>query len=347
MSTIAVDELLKPVFEEQPGGEDLEYDPAFIALEEAARGKEERQIGDVIEAAEEPDWKDVARRAGELFERTKDLRVAVYLTRAGLALDGLPGLADGLRVIDGLIERYWESVHPLLDPDDDFDPVMRVNILAELTDANTVLNRLRLAPLVASRTFGRFGLRDLAIAKGELSPPEDEEVPDLAQIEGAFAEVDVEELQATAAAAHAASEALEAIERRVTEQVGVEQSISFGPLSEMLRDIGRLLDEKLGARGVAGEEAPSDDAGPAEAADAAEPAGLSGVIRSRDDVIVALERIAEYYRRYEPSSPLPLLVHRAKSLVHADFMEILRNIAPDAVAQAEFLAGSQFGEETE
>ncbi len=336
---IDTDALLEPVSADKPGGDDLEYDPAFVELEDAARGKEERQVGDLIEAAEEPDWKDVGQRAAGLLARSKDLRAAVYLTRAALNIDGLAGLRDGLELIRRLLERYWDELHPQLDPDDDYDPVMRVNILAELTDPDAFLAKVRLAPLVQSRTFGRFSMRDIAIARGELSPVGDDDAPDMAQIEAAFSEADVDALRNILHAIDEASSALTTIESTVTERVGVENSASFSTLSDVLRDASHIVAEKLELKGVSaggdadGEagEGDSDTDGPAK--------GYSGEIRSREDVIVALERIAEYYRRYEPSSPLPLLVHRAKSLVHGDFMDILRNVAPDAVAQAEFLAG--------
>lgn len=334
---IDIDALLEPISADNPGGDDLEYDPAFVELEDAARGKEERQVGDVVEAAEEPDWKDVGKRAAGLLGRSKDLRAAVYLTRAALNIDGLSGLRDGLELVRRLLERYWEELHPQLDPDDDYDPVMRVNILAELTDPDAFLAKVRLAPLVQSRTFGRFSMRDIAIARGELSPVGDDDTPDMAQIEAAFSETDVDALQNTLRAIDEASSALSTIESTVTERVGVENSASFSSLSDVLRDASHVVGEHLQLKGVATHA--NDEEGE-EGADAGAPAkGYSGQIQSREDVIVALERISEYYRQYEPSSPLPLLVHRAKSLVHSDFMDILRNVAPDAVAQAEFLAG--------
>ena len=46
-----------------------------------------------------------------------------------------------------------------------------------------------------------------------------------------------------------------------------------------------------------------------------------------------------YYERHEPSSPVPLLLKRAKRLVAKDFMEILRDLAPDGVDQAERISG--------
>jgi len=64
-----------------------------------------------------------------------------------------------------------------------------------------------------------------------------------------------------------------------------------------------------------------------------------GEIRSREDVVRVLDRLSEYFRKNEPSSPVPLLLQRAKRLVSKDFMEILRDLTPDGVSQAEKLGG--------
>ena len=59
MSLLPVDRLLTSLDEHAPCGEDLEYDPAFMALEEAARGKPEQQFGDTVIPAQAPDWRQV------------------------------------------------------------------------------------------------------------------------------------------------------------------------------------------------------------------------------------------------------------------------------------------------
>ncbi len=58
-------------------------------------------------------------------------------------------------MIDKIIQAYWDGVHPRLDPDDDNDPTMRLNILATLAAPDT-LAALRATPLVSSRTLGRY-----------------------------------------------------------------------------------------------------------------------------------------------------------------------------------------------
>jgi type VI secretion system protein ImpA len=54
-----------------------------------------------------------------------------------------------------------------------------------------------------------------------------------------------------------------------------------------------------------------------------------------------LDRICDYYSRNEPSSPVPLLLRRARSLVTKDFMGIMQDLAPAAIAQIEAIRGSE------
>ena len=130
--SIDVAALLTPLSEDAPAGENLEYDADYIELGTVAQRKPDQQFGDVKVPGEEPDWEDVERRAISVLERTRDLRPAVILTQALLRNDGLPGFRDALSLIDGYLEHLWAPVHPQLDPDDDNDPTMRVNLLSTL-----------------------------------------------------------------------------------------------------------------------------------------------------------------------------------------------------------------------
>jgi type VI secretion system protein ImpA len=77
---------------------------------------------------------------------------------------------------------------------------------------------------------------------------------------------------------------------------------------------------------------------------AAGAAGL-GEIASRQDAIRAMDAIVVFFRKNEPSSPVPLLLDRAKRLVSKSFLEVLEDIAPESLAQVRQLGGIR-GEES-
>lgn len=343
MALIDVEQLLQEVSAEYPCGENLEYDTDFGDLERATRGKEEHSMGDVVVAAEEPDWADVEARAIELLARSKDLRIASYLAKAQLHTNGIEGFSRGLGLLRGLLERYWDSIFPQLDAEDDNDPTLRVNSTMSLCDPATVIRVLRETPLIISRGFGPISYRDIALASGELSAGNGAggQGIDPATIDGAFAECDLDALQAVQETVRAALDHVAAIEGTVSEKVGAANAPNLEELIHLLNAIDKVLAGRITARVGDSEFADGDDGVSEEGGAAVESAGRAGPIRSREDVMRTIDRICEYYQRNEPSSPVPLLLRRAKRLVAKDFMEILRDMVPDGVTQAETITGEQ------
>ena len=70
---------------------------------------------------------------------------------------------------------------------------------------------------------------------------------------------------------------------------------------------------------------------------------LEGEIRSRKDVLTLLQKICLYYDRIEPSSPVPLMLKRAARLAEMDFMQIIEDLSPDAIAQVRIITGEKEG----
>jgi len=361
MSSLDIQSLLQPIAPDAPCGENLEYDAAYAGMERAAVGKPEQQFGDTVIPAEEPDWREVKQKALDVLKRSKDLRVALYLTRSALRTDGLQGLADGTAVLKGLIEKFWDSVHPQLDPDDDNDPATRVNTIASLCDPVSILRGVRDATLVRSRGMGSFTYRDILTAQGELPPPTGAAKPEMSSIEGAFSDCDVKELQATAEAVRDAQANVTGIEDSITEFVGSSSAPNLDDLTGLLRTISRFLKDRLSQRGInepsadkATDESPGE-AAPVNGDSAGKKNGdqrasapiqrLTGEIASREDVIRAIDKICDYYKRYEPSSPVPLFLNRAKRLASKSFLDILRDLTPDALAQALAIGGISDGAE--
>jgi len=340
MSRVDIDRLLEPISEESPCGDDLEYEPEFGELERTAQGKPGHEIGEPGREKkippEPPNWNEVFDAAEALLMRSKDLRIATHLAHASLNLDGLVGLAAGLDLINKMLQQYWDDLHPELDAEDDDDPTLRINCLAPLNGQGEFLASLDRAVLVSSKTLGRFSMRDIRLANGEISLPEDDEtaIPDPSHIEAAFLDCEQEELTGNAEAVSQCMDFISNLEEFARDQVGTEFAPDLGALTTELNAIHGKLREQLARRGVELEPAEGGTEGTADA-----PASVPGEIRSRDDAIRVLDRVCEYFRKNEPSSPVPLLLQRAKRLIAKDFMEILRDLTPQGVSEAEMIGG--------
>jgi type VI secretion system protein ImpA len=343
MSTIDVEALLLEIGPDAPCGPDLEYDPAFLALEQEALGKPEVQYGETITPAVPPDWKIVRRLAGELLARSRDLRLAIHLLRANLALSGIAGMADALVLIERLLDARWDSVHPLLDVDDDNDPTLRINSLAILADSGTLVRELKEAPLLVLPGLGPLTIKLLEVTNGEAPPAEGEEKIALASIERALADLEPGKLAAAVDALGSALAAVVNIEVILVRQVGSSQALNLDPLTRPLRKAHEFLARQQGGDTKAA--SPAADAGEAPGASAGDGAihlpraAIQGDIASRDDVVRMLDKLVAYYGRHEPSSPIPILLERAKRLVPMNFFEIMQDLAPDGIAQLTVIRG--------
>jgi type VI secretion system protein ImpA len=328
---VHVEKLLLPVTDDSPCGDDLEYDPAFQELERTASiDASASMVGDEDEP-EPPNWREVAKQAETLLGQTKDLRAAMYLTKARLDTHGVVGLGDGIALIKGLLNDYWDDVHPRLDEEDDNDPTMRINSILSLVDPDEVIRQLHDVSLVRGKRAGSYSLHDIRVASGEIPAPGGSEPPEIGIINAAFQESELEELQASADSVTKAIDDLQAIEGYLTEKVGpANNTLTVKPMVDELIGISKIYADQLKARGVDVESVAEGDA------ETGTSRPVSGEITSREEAIRMLDKVSEFFRRNEPSSPVPLLLQRAKGLISKDFMEILRDLTPDAISQAEF-----------
>jgi len=343
MTAIDLDGLLRPVAEDAPAGTDLEYDSVYLAAFRAALGTPERRMGDTVVAAEEPDWRKVQGLATALITRSKDLRVAVLLTRALAHLQGLEGLADGLALIQGLLERYWDRLYPLLDPEDGNDPTARVNAVLDLCDREHLLDFLRTAPLVRSPVFGPLAYRDIEVAEGHTSPAPGAKSFDAAAVNAIFQDCDIDQLKGSATAASASKDRLRAIVDALGRRIRTDQMPDLDPLSGLLSAVEKVLKAQLEQRLPPTSQVPETEATEVHMDQGPTKGPGLGVapaqIASRDDVVRAIDRICDYYSRYEPSSPVPLLLQRARRLATGSFVDIVRDLAPEALTEIQKVCG--------
>jgi type VI secretion system protein ImpA len=332
--------LLAPIGEAAPCGDDLEYDADFMALVAAARGKAEQQFGDTVIPAVEPEWRDVGERAESVLRRSKDVRVAVLLLRACARMQGVSGFVAGLQLIDRLLDAFWDGIHPKLDADDDNDPTMRLNALAPLTDEAMGLRDLYEAQVGIARGVGPIRVRDIAIAHNALTAVGGEATYSAAQVQGGLEAIQAEQPEAIEAAVGLLA-LVDRLQARVVERTGRADVVDL----DALRTIARVLNKACAAASGATDDA-AQDAGAADGdseaqagGNASRPAAVRGEIQNRQDAVQMLDRVIRYLEQAEPGNPAPLLIERAKKLIGVSFLEIMANLAPNAMDTIETVTG--------
>jgi type VI secretion system protein ImpA len=342
---ISTEELLHPISETAPCGEDPSYDAALQELETMARGKPETQFS----AAEPPDWKEVATIGLNLFARSKDLRIALVLMVAWIELERLPGFRGGLSLMAGLLKTFWATVHPQLDPTDNNDPLQRMNIVASLAvpvgtfgDPYRVLERLRAVPLTNSVQMGQLTWSDLLAADsaGQSGTTTVQYTP--GQMDAALRDSSQEFLTLNYQAASDSLAVAKDLDGYLTGIVGPGDAPDLSPLIEELAALQKRIAPYLKATAgpkLEGSGLAATGGSTSLAVGAPATLKLSGEVQSREEVLRLLDRISQYYIRYEPSSPVPLILKRAARLVAMDFMQIISDLTPESITQIRNITG--------
>lgn len=355
-----------PLSADCPCGPDLEYDPDFLQLQQALRARPgpefraSRQDGPDGRTESEGapiDWSEVSELAQALLLRSKDLRLAVWLTRAQLHLEGFCAIDQGLGLIQLLLQDYWDGVHPGLDPDDG-DPTMRLNALAALDALDSVAGDVRASWLLDSRQQGGLTVRELELATGRLESLPGEARPGIAQVERLL-EVALRLSPELASVARAAPQQLEAIRAVLADRLGNQlgnqraERLDHAPLPDLSRLYSMLetVDQAVARLTAAAPPEPAvpgaDPAGahPPPAADQLSREGpaaqLPGAINSRQQVVEMLAVLCEYLEKNEPTNPVQILLRRAQRMMQMGFLELLRDMAPAGLDQAERVVGAR------
>jgi type VI secretion system protein ImpA len=328
-----IEKLLQPVSAEQPCGPDLSNDPPFVELETILKGKPEVEIGSEKRPAEPPDWSNLKAKSAEFFGKSKHLRVATWLCCSLLKTDGLGGFRDGVQLIRGLLEKHWPTLYPLLDPADKNDPTQRVNILSALKAPRgssmtsgwlTVLDYLYVAPICQPKGGPPVTFDLIQAAKRKDTPGAGAAAgsPEAARLEAVLREAGGDQVATQHKALQEALAAVQGIDQFLTTKLGVGDTISFDDLTKtlqkMLAGLQPYLPTSTAEGGAAGQAAGG--------ADKTSSPGAAGVqvragIRSREDVVKAIDAICDYYRQVERSSPVPYLLRRAQKLAMMDFVQ--------------------------
>lgn len=342
---------LVAVSPDAPSGVDLEYDPDFSRMERAAQGTPDQEFGATKIEGAPADWEEVRDAALSILRRSRDLRAATYLAEAELTRVGIVGFRNVLQVISTYIGQFWETVYPQLDADDDDDPTIRINSLAGLCKIGGVIRQLRLTPILISRSVGRFSWTDCAIAKGEVPEPTGmDSPPTQKQIDAAVMACDPKEFAEVVQAVEDCIKFAVAIENGFSDRLGPAIGPNLEQLTKELKAISRFQKVWVAARKQSEDfGAPSgSDSGTSLMVATESQAQLVGhqakgpfVITRREDVVEGLDKIISWLERNEPSSPLPMLLKRAKRLSTMSFLDILRDISPDGVTQAVMIGGAE------
>lgn len=326
---IDVAALLAPVREDAPAGDDLTYDPERQQIElafESAVSADSAESDDV-------DWRGIVQLIVAQSGRTKDVFLAVALARAGARLGDVATVEAGVRFLAGLFEDYWETVHPQLE---ELGFQGRKGPCEALARYGDFLRPLRRTILLSHPRLGSYHGEDFErFATGGAN--ED----GYGMFRAALNDVGAEGLREVLDRIDAIRDAIRRVDGALTGHADGDTGTNFADTYAAIEAI------RGGVAAFAGDadapEAISADGGGEQGsvvggsgsggAGAGGPGFSAARIDGREDVIRAIDAIIDYYARREPGSPLPVLLKRARDWVNADFLSLIRDIAPNGVEE--------------
>lgn len=349
------DLLLAPLSAQSPCGEDLSFSPEFDQIAEMRRADDPTLAqGEWVTSLKQADWPGVARLCQTLLTtRTKDLRLAQWLTEAQALVEGYVGLERGLALCAALCEQHWERLHPLPDGDDAEERIGNIAwLLQRVVDLSVRL------PVTASRKGDRFTLWDLRLARQQRPQGEhagragDEPAsgPDAItpqRFRQALIDTPADTLLVTLDAARGARAQLLAWQGVVDARLGTEGPgfvAARDALDAAIHELERLAREAgvAAPTGSASDHAPPppprDEPSPGAAPQGTWQPNPPG---SRSEALRQLQQVADFFRRTEPHSPVAYLADKAikwgEMPLHQWLAEVVKD--PGSMAHLQELLG--------
>jgi type VI secretion system protein ImpA len=351
-------ELLTPLPYPQPTGPDLSFSPEFDQIAELRRFDDPTlDQGEWVRDIKVADYASVQRICSELLAtRTKDLRLAGWMTDAMARSGGFSGMAEGLNVCAGLCEHFWDALHPQPDEDAPADDLaerfeQRIGnlswLLAQLAEV------AQMHPLIVGKSAlgapAPFGRRVIEATRSRKASEHDSTTePTEEQIAQALAQTPGQALLAALEGVQTALDALARLQAVVDGRLGVDGP-NFSAARNELQATQHMLTRFAKDRGLlqaAGgvDEGPSSAAGdPAAASGNSAASGpfTGGAPTTRAQALAQLRQVAEFFRRTEPHSPVAYLADKAAKWGEVPLHQWLRSVLKDqaSLAQIEELLG--------
>jgi type VI secretion system protein ImpA len=354
-------ELLQPISDDQPTGEDLRLDASPLSSYQtiktaryAARDAEKNNLYNEGGGGEADEyWRKILTLAPKILrEESKDLEVATWLTEAMVRRYGFQGLRDALQLIEGLLSQFWEHLYPMPDEDGIETRVAPLAGLNGTSNEGVLIAPIRRVPLTEGYTPGPFAYYQYQQAVDVERTTNDDAREakaeklgfTLANIEQAVAEssesffVDLLDDVTTAV------NACRAIETLLDNLCGSADAPStraiIVTLEECRSAVNHIAKHKLP---IVVDTASQEEASASDSSGSTAKAGTSNsanvvanALVSRDAAFKQLLEIAQFFRKTEPHSPVSYALEKAVKWGNMSLEDLIVELIPDSSSRKHF-----------
>ena len=347
-AVIDLDELLKPISEDNPVGEDIRKDSTPTSpynlikdARSAARSAERKNMFEPSNSEADGKWREVMELAAEILQnQSKDLDVASWYTESLIRRHGFSGLRDGFELIQGLIDQYWDDLYPVPDEDG---------------------LESRVASLTGLNGEGAEGVLIAPIRNVEITEGSEPGPFNCWKYQQALEVEKIIEEETKAEKASKVGFSLDDVNRAVADSSDaffIDLRDDVGKALSLYRDISRILDVKCGVNespptsniintleeclGTINhiarykfplEESAEESDGDAVGAASSGGGVVSGPVTSREQAFKTLTEISAFFRKTEPHSPISYILARAVKWGDMPLDGLIRELIPESSAR--------------
>jgi type VI secretion system protein ImpA len=332
------DRLMAPISGDSPCGADLRWDNVYEEVKRN-RPKDDR---DAFGLAPEttPDWQPLVELTSEtLASQSKDLMLAAWLAEGLVHKHGFAGFRDGLKLINGLLEAFWDGLYPRPDGDDLEPRAAPLVFLTTEGSGGRLPDSLREAPLTPDRdeifSFNYWRLRlPMPNEKQETFALRAVEVEEKAQkFDAAVGRMSLDFVRNLYEDMQQAQQELVRLNKNLDERFG-STAPGTTKLRAALEECFQRVRSIYKDKGGFDESSEGADEG-STASNGQARSGVSGPIQTREDAFRRLAEVAAFLRQKEPQSPIYLLVERAVAWSRMPFDQLLGELIKDTSARGQ------------
>lgn len=322
------------ISEDQPSGDDLSFSAEFDRIQEARREDDPTMdYGEWQITLKQADWNEVILSCTQLLQtRSKDLRLAGWLSEGLTKMSGLAGLSDGIEIAARLIECFSADIHPKAD---DGDQEQRIGTMSWFIARMSHLTRQ--IPITCAAS-GHFSLNDYDSARYlqtqlQRNAEKVDSAEDKLTLEKFLAATAKTEKKLYSQWINDAERGLLMLAKleKSSEQLFGSDGPSFLPMAESLNSV---LDRLRSIANDLGIHAPGMQVEPQSIPAMVSPVQeevlpFHGPILTRVQALDMLRQVAVYFRNTEPHSPVAYLADKAASWGTMPLHSWLRAVVKD------------------
>ena len=309
----------------------VEFDPRYSEIEfTLSEYDSQTDPLNAVDNARDINWHAIREQSAALLEQCFDLHVVLWFMRANLHIDGFSAFYQGIKDIDAKYAEEGATIFPQADmePSSDSFHAAALGWLATSSCLHEIKNS-KIFPDTPLTTDELLNMR-LNEQEGK-SLHFSEVVKVLGQADSYFAGRNLPSLKEQLALEIDALERVENYANLQAEDYRLDCRQVRDYLKQFNRQLASLEQQELPAE--------RDDA-EIDSPDADAPVAMPGkYIRSRQDVILLLDQVLDYFQNYEPSHPAPILIRRSQKMIGMDFATIVEELLPESLASLNQLSG--------